>query len=73
MKLSEFKFSVPKNAVAKEPASPRDSAKMMVLNRETGEIEDKKFSDLLSYMKAGDVIVVNDLRVRQGGSRGRAP
>lgn len=63
MKLSEFKFAVPKNAVAKFPAEPRDSAKMMVINRETGEVEDKQFKDILSYMQKGDVIVVNDTKV----------
>jgi len=63
MKLSEFKFAVPKNAIAKFPAEPRESAKMMVLNRETGEIEDKHFKDILSYMDKGDVIVVNETKV----------
>ena len=63
MKLSEFKFTVPKNAVAKFPADPRESAGLMVINRETGEIEDKKFKDILSYMDKGDVIVVNETKV----------
>ncbi|MDZ4744493.1 MAG: tRNA preQ1(34) S-adenosylmethionine ribosyltransferase-isomerase QueA [bacterium] len=63
MKLSEFKFAVPKNAVAKFPADPRESAGLMVINRETGEIEDKKFKDILSYMDKGDVIVVNETKV----------
>ncbi|MBI2794126.1 MAG: tRNA preQ1(34) S-adenosylmethionine ribosyltransferase-isomerase QueA [Ignavibacteria bacterium] len=63
MKLSEFKFTVPKNAVARFPADPRDSSKLMVINRETGEIEDKQFKDILSYMQKGDVIVVNDTKV----------
>ncbi|MCO6465171.1 MAG: tRNA preQ1(34) S-adenosylmethionine ribosyltransferase-isomerase QueA [Bradyrhizobiaceae bacterium] len=63
MKLSEFKFAVPKNAIAKYPAEPRDSSKLMVLNKETGETEDKSFKDILSYMQKGDVIVVNDTRV----------
>lgn len=63
MKLSEFKFAVPKNAIAKFPAEPRESAKMMVLNRATGEIEDRHFKDILSYMNKGDVIVVNETKV----------
>jgi len=63
MKLSEFKFTVPKNAVAKFPADPRESAGLMVINRETGDIEDKKFKDILSYMDKGDVIVVNETKV----------
>ncbi|NQW29521.1 MAG: tRNA preQ1(34) S-adenosylmethionine ribosyltransferase-isomerase QueA [Ignavibacteria bacterium] len=63
MKLSEFKFAVPKNAVAKYPADPRESSKLMVMNRETGEIEEKHFKDVLSYMGKGDVIVVNETKV----------
>ncbi len=63
MKLSEFKFSVPKNSIAKNPVKPRESAKMMVMNRETGEIQDKTFKDIISYMNAGDVIVLNDTKV----------
>ena len=63
MKLSEFKFTVPKTAVAKYPADPRESAKMMVYNRETGEVEDKLFKNITSYMQKGDVIVVNESKV----------
>ena len=63
MKLSEFKFNVPKSAIAKYPAEPRESANMMVLNRETGAVENKQFKNVLSYMKKGDVIVVNESKV----------
>ncbi|HCN06152.1 MAG TPA: tRNA preQ1(34) S-adenosylmethionine ribosyltransferase-isomerase QueA [Bacteroidetes bacterium] len=63
MKLSEFKFSVPKNAVAKFPADPRESSRLMVYNRETGETEDKHFKDIVNYMDKGDVIVVNETKV----------
>jgi S-adenosylmethionine:tRNA ribosyltransferase-isomerase len=63
MKLSEFKFSVPKTAIAKYPADPRDAANLMVVDRATGEIEDKQFKNLLSYMQKGDVIVVNESKV----------
>ncbi len=63
MKLSEYKYAVPKNAVAKYPAEPRDSSKLMVINRETGDIEEKTFKDILGYMQKGDVIVVNDAKV----------
>ncbi len=63
MKLSEFKFTVPKSAVAKYPADPRESAKLMVYNRETGEIEDKLFKNITQYMNKGDVIVVNESKV----------
>ncbi|MDQ1266221.1 MAG: S-adenosylmethionine:tRNA ribosyltransferase-isomerase, partial [Bacteroidota bacterium] len=37
MKLSEFKYNLPRNSIAKFPATPRDTSKMMIVNRETGE------------------------------------
>ncbi|MGA1415060.1 MAG: S-adenosylmethionine:tRNA ribosyltransferase-isomerase, partial [Candidatus Kapaibacteriota bacterium] len=63
MKLSEFRYISPKSSVAKFPADPRDSAKMMVLNKANGEIEDKVFKDIMDYFQKGDCIVLNDTRV----------
>lgn len=63
MKLSEFRYTVPKTAVAKFPADPRDSANLMVLNRANGEIEDMKFSDIIKFFNKGDCLVVNDTKV----------
>ncbi len=63
MKLSEFRYIAPKSNIAKFPADPRDSAKMMVLNKATGEMEDKTFSDIMDYFQKGDCIVVNETRV----------
>jgi S-adenosylmethionine:tRNA ribosyltransferase-isomerase len=63
MKLSEFKYNLPKNAIARYPAEPRESAKMMVLDRETGDIKDKKFKDIVNYLQKGDCIVVNETKV----------
>jgi S-adenosylmethionine:tRNA ribosyltransferase-isomerase len=65
MKLSDFKYNLPKTAIAKHPVSPRDKAKMMVLNRSNGEIEHKYFADVIDYMDKGDVIVVNKTKVMQ--------
>lgn len=65
MKLSDFKYNLPKNLIAKYPASPRDKAKLMVVNRETEEIETKRFTDVVDYMQKGDVMVVNETRVFQ--------
>ena len=63
MKLSEFKYNLPRNAIAKFPADPRDSSRMMVLHRQTGEIEDKNFKNFLDYIHKGDSIVVNNTKV----------
>ncbi len=71
MKLSDFKYNLPKTAIAKYPVSPRDKAKLMVLNRETQEIENKVFTDVVDYMAKGDVLVVNETRVFQARLYGK--
>src|SRR6478735_10259865 len=63
MKLSEFKFELPQELLALHPAKSRDEARMMVLNRATGEIEHKIFRDILNYFDEGDVMVINDTKV----------
>jgi len=65
MKLSDFKYNLPRNLIAKYPTSPRDRAKLMVVNRETQEIETKRFANVIDYMQKGDVMVVNETRVFQ--------
>ncbi len=65
MKLSDFKYNLPKTAIAKYSVSPRDKAKLMVVNRETQELETKKFSNVSDFMIKGDVMVVNETRVFQ--------
>jgi len=71
MKLSDFKYTLPKNVIAKHPVTPRDKAKLMVLNRKTQEIENKKFSDIVDYIEKGDVVVVNETRVFQARLYGK--
>lgn len=63
MKLSEFDLSIPKKLVAQQPKSPRDDARMMVVNRHTGEIEHRLFKEILDYFDEGDVIVFNNSKV----------
>jgi S-adenosylmethionine:tRNA ribosyltransferase-isomerase len=63
MKLSEFKYTLQKNLVAKFPADPRDSSKLMVLNRSNGKIETRAFSDIIDYLHKGDCLVLNDTKV----------
>ncbi|KAF0151805.1 MAG: S-adenosylmethionine/tRNA-ribosyltransferase-isomerase [Ignavibacteria bacterium] len=65
MKLSDFKYNLPKTAIAKHPANPRDKAKLMVMNRADQSIENYKFSDITDFMQKGDVIVVNKSKVMQ--------
>ncbi len=63
MKLSDFVYDFPKTLVAKYPAEPRDSARLMVLNRKDKTIEHRTFRDFPEYYAKGDVLVVNDTKV----------
>ena len=63
MKLSEFDFDLPEELVANYPSENRDEARLMVLHRETGEIEHKLFKDVIDYFSEGDVMIMNNTRV----------
>lgn len=63
MKLSEFKFKLPPASIAKYPAEPRNKAKMLVLDKESGEIMDLEFSNIIDFFKKGDCLVLNETKV----------
>jgi S-adenosylmethionine:tRNA ribosyltransferase-isomerase len=63
MKLSDFRYPLPRNLVAKYPASPRDNARLMVLNRADESIESMRFHDITQFFKKGDCLVVNETKV----------
>jgi len=63
MKLSQFKFNLPEELIAKHPSVHRDEARLMVLHRKTGTIEHKVFKDVLDYFQAKDFFIFNDTRV----------
>lgn len=63
MKLSDFKFDVPKKLVSLYPTENRDESRLMVLHRSTGKIEHKVFKDIIEYFGDGDVFVTNDTKV----------
>ena len=63
MKLSQFNFPLTIEQIAKYPAKFRDESRMMVLHKDTGEIEHKLFKDIVNYMNAGDTFVFNDTKV----------
>ncbi|MBM4159594.1 MAG: tRNA preQ1(34) S-adenosylmethionine ribosyltransferase-isomerase QueA [Ignavibacteria bacterium] len=65
MKLSDFKYPLPRNLVAKYPAKPRDHSHLMVLNRADESIEDHRFYDIVDYLAKGDCLVVNETKVFQ--------
>ena len=63
MKLSQFQFALPKDRVAQEPAKWRDECRLMVLHKDTGEIEHKLFKDIIDYFGKDDRFVFNDTKV----------
>ena len=63
MKLSDFKYPLPRNLVAKYPVNPRDKSRLMVLHRDTQEIELKHFNDIIDYLDEGSCLVMNETKV----------
>ncbi len=63
MKLSKFKFDLPKELLAQHPADNRDDSRLMVIHRDTGKIEHKLFKDVIDYFDEDDVLIMNDTKV----------
>ena len=63
MDLHDFYYDLPEELIAQDPLSDRSSSRLMVLDKETGEIEHKIFRDIVDYLKPGDCLVVNDTKV----------
>ena len=63
MKLSDFDYQLPPERIAQTPVEPRDSSRLLVLDRKTGVIQHSVFSKLLDFLKPGDLMVVNQTRV----------
>ncbi len=63
MKLSELDYKLPKSLIAQKPAVPRDSSRLMVINRKSGEFLNHKFSDLARLLTKNDVLVFNESKV----------
>jgi S-adenosylmethionine:tRNA ribosyltransferase-isomerase len=71
MKTSDFNYHLPPELIAQTPLEPRDKSRLMVLERRRSSIEHRRFSDLVDYLKAGDVLVFNDSRVIPARLKGR--
>lgn len=63
MKLSQFQFPLTREQIATEPPRWRDECKLMVLHKDSGEIEHKQFKDIIDYFDKGDTFVLNDTKV----------
>ncbi|SMO38461.1 tRNA preQ1(34) S-adenosylmethionine ribosyltransferase-isomerase QueA [Melghirimyces algeriensis] len=64
MDVTMFDFHLPEELIAQEPIRERSNSRLMVVDREEGTVTNRKFPDLLNYLIPGDVLVVNDTRVR---------
>jgi S-adenosylmethionine:tRNA ribosyltransferase-isomerase len=62
-KLSDFDFNLPDELIATHPAEPRDSSRLLVLDKKTGVIEHKHFYDIIDYLCSGDILVLNNSKV----------
>lgn len=63
MKLSQFRFNLPKELISEYPAKNRDESRLMVVHKATGKIEHKLFKDLINYFDDGDTIILNNTKV----------
>ena len=63
MTTDDFDYDLPEELIAQTPLSVRDSSRLMVLDRNTGDVEHKKFYDILDYLNPGDTLVLNDTKV----------
>ena len=63
MKTDDFDFYLPENLIAQTPLEKRDSSKLLILDKETGNIEHQSFSNIIDYLNTGDVLVLNDTKV----------
>ena len=73
MKLSDFMYDLPEERIAQTPVEPRDHSRLMVLHRDTHEIEHKRFYDVIDYLNPGDCLVINDTRVIPARLYGERP
>ena len=63
MKVSDFNYELPKELIAQHPLEKRDESRLMVLHRDTKQIEDKIFKDIIDYLQPGDCLVRNNTKV----------
>lgn len=63
MKISEYDYDLPDELIADTPPVVRGTSRLIVVNRKTGVVDDKKYSDIIEFLKPGDVLVLNDTKV----------
>jgi len=63
VRTDDFDYDLPSGMIAQHPAEPRDACRLLVLDRTSGQIDHRRFGDLLEYLHPGDVLVLNETRV----------
>ncbi|GAB4273289.1 MAG: tRNA preQ1(34) S-adenosylmethionine ribosyltransferase-isomerase QueA [Coriobacteriia bacterium] len=70
MRTLDFDYELPAHRIAQEPAEPRDSSRLLVLDRSSGQIDHRRFREIGDYLREGDLLVVNETRVLPARLRG---
>ncbi len=70
MQTDDFDYDLPTGSIAQSPAEPRDSCRLMVIDRVSGQMDHRVFSDIVEYVRPGDVLVINEARVLPARLRG---
>ena len=73
MKTHDFWYDLPEELIAQTPLEKRDTSRLLVMNRETGEVKHQHFYDIVSYLQPGDCLVMNDSRVLPARLLGHRP
>ncbi len=73
MLVADFDYELPQELVAQQPLGERDASRMLVLDRRDGSLTDAKFADIGQWLKPGDLLVLNDTKVRQARVFGKLP
>jgi S-adenosylmethionine:tRNA ribosyltransferase-isomerase len=63
MQTSDFDYHLPESSIAQTPSEPRDSSRLLILHRDSGDVEHRVFHDLRDYLRAGDLLILNRTRV----------
>jgi len=71
MKLSDFDYHLPEELIAKYPVEPRDSCRLMVVDRKKGSITHRIFRDIVDYLEEGDTLILNDTKVIPARLKGK--
>jgi S-adenosylmethionine:tRNA ribosyltransferase-isomerase len=70
LRTADFDYDLPTGLIAQSPAEPRDSCRLLVLDRASGQIDHRTFSDIVEYVRPGDLLVVNETRVMPARLKG---